>query len=209
MNKRLVCFLFITVGFFVFSKTNAQPYNFQEAFKNALDNATAFNKMLNGQNFVPSEDGGQVIYNDTARVNACLAYYTSEMNHQGFTPTANNHIRLRRAGKKITNAVSFGGKGLYDWIDSILKLPRAQSGKNILFYINLGMYTSDFVSKYLPNDSSKKGRTTTFIIPYYADDFKNDSISEKKIELFKSGRLIITRAINPIPSAYDLGNLHP
>lgn len=157
----------------------------QNQEKDAIDKLALLHQALDMDSSVgfTGERMGQEVEMEDAL--DCITGYEKAMYTHGFDQTGGLSRDLGRiTTRKITLLERFAGIGLLDWMTTMIKrLTDAGQGKDVRFELRLGIYTSDFLAEYIPDDSTDAdneadlrkqllNRITIFIVPVGSPAFK-------------------------------------
>jgi len=136
---------------------------------------------------------GQVVSTDD--ITPCSNLLIPAMKRHGIDSKRKRSKIIWRKTMKVTDWESFTGNDLLTWMTNIPAQFPPHKPDEIEIRIVLGVYTEDFLKKYVAENlrESKRNRITAFLIPYL--------LTKDKV------RNQITATIGK--TGFDLGGLHP
>lgn len=181
-TRALLAFALLGVMYFTACK-NCPDAAENKALRDSL--ASLQSKALLHPDFIKSllggeeKEGGMVV--DSADAATCMEQYKTEMKKRGIVHEDSAFATVQVSNRlNVTYSVKFLGKELLKWMnDEYTRL--SAKGHIVHFRLVMGLYTSAFLLKYLPNDHEaqvkKLNRLTVFVVPYYneKDAFRGDS----------------------------------
>jgi hypothetical protein len=159
----------------------------------------ATSKSFNALPDLKTDTGGRAVDLDSAQ--ACIDRFAGLMKDHGFADQAGLPIDIHlTTTSMITTGESFNGKDLLNWLTATSKQYKA-ANKKLMIRVQMGVYDTDYLNTYQPNNTANNNRIAIFLIPYDAGTGK----AVKNLIAVPNG----TGGTQQGGSGYDLGGLQP
>jgi hypothetical protein len=175
----------------LFSFRETTPVNRQPATVHQITLAT--------NNPLKTDTGGRAVNLDSAQ--ACIDRFAALMKDHGFADQAGLPIDIHlTTTSMITTGENFDGKNLLNWLTAVSKQYKA-ANKKMMIKIAMGVYDTDYLNTYDPNNAAANNRIAVFLIPYDAGSGK----AVKNLIAVPNG----SGGTQQGGSGYDLGGVQP